>query len=83
MFTTTLVTLAAAAALNAQGVSAPAASQTTINVASPQVTAVSTAPAKPAGTGVRIPGTFDVSADPQDLLDGVHALYLVRSGDGA
>ncbi|HEX3465815.1 MAG TPA: hypothetical protein VHS78_17330 [Candidatus Elarobacter sp.] len=81
MLTETLTTLAAAAALHAQVVSAtvPATPNT---VSAPTVTAI----AQPAKTdnrrGVRIPGTFTVAAD-QDSLEGVQSLYVVRSGDGA
>ncbi len=82
MFTTTLTALAAAAALHGQTVAAnPVVAQAApTTVASPQVTAISSVPK--AENRVRIPGTFATS-DTQDLLDGVHALYLVRSGDGA
>jgi hypothetical protein len=80
MLTTTLTTLAAAAALHAQVIAAdvPAAANT--------VSAPVTAIAQPAKTdnrrGARIPGTFDVT-NKEDLLEGVHALYVVRTGDGA
>jgi len=80
MFTTTLVTLAAAAALNAHPV--PANTQTAAKTGStPAVTAISV-PARPSGPrGAHIPGTFTVSAD-QDPLEGLHALVPARSGDG-
>jgi hypothetical protein len=80
MLSTTLTTLAAAAALHAQTIAAdaPAAAKT--------VSAPVTAIAQPAKTddrrGARIPGTFTVTND-QDWLEGVHALYVVRTGDGA
>ncbi|MDB5072245.1 MAG: hypothetical protein JWM87_3356 [Candidatus Eremiobacteraeota bacterium] len=87
MFTATLTTLAAVAALNAQvvtastpsaanAVSAPAAA-----VNAPAVTAVSVRSQSAAPRGVRIPGTFTVVAD-QNPLEGLEALYVVRSGDG-
>jgi hypothetical protein len=85
MFTATLTTLAAAAALSAQTVTAngPASPTTVVApaaVSAPATTAIST-PAKPAPRpAVRIPGTFDVSPD-QDPLEGLHALYIVRAGD--
>lgn len=81
MFTATLTTLAAAAALNAQVVTAnaPAAPNT---VSAPAVTAVATSAKTEKRHGARIPGTFTVAAD-QDPLEGVQALYVVRSGDGA
>ena len=93
MFTATLTTLAAVAALNAQvvtastpsaanAVSAPAA--TTVSapaVSAPAVTAVAVRSNSAAPRGVRIPGTFTVVAD-QTPLEGLEALYVVRSGDG-
>jgi len=77
---TTLTTLAAVAALHSQTV-ADATSAPLTRVSAPDVTAVS-AIAKPTTPRVRIPGTFAVGPD-SDVLDGVHALYVVRSGDGA
>jgi hypothetical protein len=89
MFTATLTTLAAVAALNAQvvtastpsaanAVSAPAAT----TVTAPAVTAVASRSISTPPRGVRIPGTFTVAAD-QNPLEGLEALYVVRSGDGA
>jgi hypothetical protein len=81
MLTETLTTLAAAAALHAQTVSAnvPAAPNT---VSAPAVTAVATQAKTEKRHGARIPGTFTVAAD-QDALEGVQVLYVVRTGDGA
>ena len=93
MFTATLTTLAAVAALNAQvvtastpsaanAVSAPAATTVTAPaVSAPAVTAISVRSQSAAPRGVRIPGTFTVVAD-QNPLEGLEALYVVRSGDG-
>jgi hypothetical protein len=93
MFTATLTTLAAAAALNAQvvtasttstanAVSTPAATVVTAPaVTAPAVTAVTVRSNSAAPRGVRIPGTFAVVAD-QNPLEGLEALYVVRSGDG-
>ena len=80
MLTETLTTLAAAAALHAQTVSAnvPAAP----NTVSAPVTAVATQAKTEKRHGARIPGTFNVAAD-QDALEGVQVLYVVRTGDGA
>ena len=85
MFTATLTTLAAVAALSAQTVTAngpatPTTIAAPVAVSAPATAAISM-PAKPAPRrGVRIPGTFDVSPE-QDLLEGLHALYVVRAGD--
>jgi hypothetical protein len=78
---TALTTLAAVAALNAQVVTAnaPAAPNT---VSAPAVTAVATTSKHDAKRGARIPGTFEVTVD-QNALEGVEALYVVRTGDGA
>jgi hypothetical protein len=103
MFTATLTTLAAVAALNAQvvtastpsaanavsapaatTVSAPAVSAPAVSapaVSAPAVTAISVRSQSAAPRGVRIPGTFTVVAD-QNPLEGLEALYVVRSGDG-
>ena len=81
MFTTTLTALAAAAALHTQTVAADTVTTPAVNVASPTVTAIA-APAQPKPR-VAIPGTFAVDLDSQDAFDGVRALYVVRSGDGA
>jgi hypothetical protein len=93
MFTATLTTLAAVAALNAQvvtastpsaanAVSAPAATTVAAPaVSAPAVTAVSARSNSAGPRGVRIPGTFTVVGD-QNPLEGIEALYVVRSGDG-
>ena len=79
MFTATLTTLAAAAALSAQTVTAN--TQVSPNTVSAATTTAITAPAKPSRRpAVRIPGTFDVVAG-QDALEGVTALYVVHTGD--
>lgn len=91
MFTATLTTLAAVAALNAQvvtanttaaanAVSAPAAAITAPAVTTPAVNAVAVR-SNTAPRGVRIPGTFTVVAD-QNPLEGLEALYVTRTGDG-
>ena len=81
MFTSTLTALAAAAAIHSQNVTANTVAANAPVVSPANVTAVAAvaAPKKPA---VRIPGTFDVGPG-DDVLDGVQALYFVRTGDGA
>ncbi|MEA2720639.1 MAG: hypothetical protein QOJ39_2503 [Candidatus Eremiobacteraeota bacterium] len=93
MFTATITTLAAVAALNAQAVtastpsaanavSAPAATVVSAPaLTAPGVNAVSVRSNSTTPRGVRIPGTFAVVAD-QNPLEGLEALYAVRSGDG-
>jgi len=81
MLTETLATLAAVTALHAQVVTANAPATPNI-VSAPAVTAVATSVKTEKPRGVRIPGTFAVAAD-QDALEGIQALFVVRSGDGA
>ncbi len=81
MFTTTLTTLAAVAALHSQTIADAVTIPTASAVSAPEVTAVSTGP-KASAHRVRIPGTFALAPD-ADVLDGIGALYAVRSGDGA
>lgn len=92
MFTATLTTLAAVAALNAQvvtastpssanAVSAPAATVVTAPAVTAPVVAAVAVRSNSAPRGVRIPGTFVVVAD-QNPLEGLDALYVMRTGDG-
>jgi hypothetical protein len=81
MFTTILPTLVAAATLSTQTVNPSTAATTIAATPAAETAAVATTPAKKKHAA-RIPGTFDVVAD-GDALEGVQALYVVRSGDGA
>jgi len=82
MFTTILPTLVAAASLSTQTVN-PSTAATTVAAAPAANTTAITAPAPPKKrSAARIPGTFDVVAG-GDALEGVQALYVVRTGDGA
>jgi hypothetical protein len=82
MFTATLSTIAAVAALSTQTVNPSTPATVAAATPSAEVTAVSTVAAPQQRARVRIPGTFNVGPD-DDILDGVRALYVVRSGDGA
>jgi hypothetical protein len=81
MFSSTLTALAAAAAIHSPSVTVNTIAANAPAVSPATVTAVATvaAPKKPA---IRIPGTFEVASG-DDALNGVSALYVVRSGDGA
>lgn len=79
---TTILPLVAAATLSTQTVN-PSTAATTIAAAPAATTTAIAMPApQKKRAAARIPGTFDVVAG-SDVLEGVQALYVVRSGDGA
>jgi hypothetical protein len=82
MFTTILPTLVAAASLSTQTVNPSTAATTVAAAPAAKTTAVAVPAPQPKRSAARIPGTFAVVAD-GDALEGLHALYVVRTGDGA